>query len=177
MNAALIVPLKHAGLALAIGLGPVSTRPALPAVAATRESINPAGLGAFVLKVAAALRQMALALWLAMGPFPGGWPRPGDTGRRSHRAGAPRGPRTFSKPVAARFRLVTSRGAPRERPARAFRGNRSRDQFNLAEASLMLAQDTIRTWTFPVLSKLDGIAIAIKSASRATLFPSRGCSP
>ena len=71
MNAALIVPLKHAGLALAIGLGACLNAGLLYRQLRRHGIYQPQpGWGAFVLKVAAALAAMALALWLAMGPVP-----------------------------------------------------------------------------------------------------------
>ncbi len=71
MNAALIVPLKHAGLALAIGLGACLNAGLLYRQLRRQGIYQPQpGWGAFVLKVAAALAAMALALWLAMGPVP-----------------------------------------------------------------------------------------------------------
>src|SRR5260221_408219 len=71
MNAALIIPLKHAGLALAIGLGACLNAGLLYRQLRRHGIYQPQpGWGAFVLKVAAALAAMALALWLAMGPVP-----------------------------------------------------------------------------------------------------------
>src|SRR5260221_12804662 len=71
MNAALIIPLKHAGLALAIGLGACLNAGLLYRQLRRHGIYQPQpGWGAFVLKVAAALAAMALALWLAMGQVP-----------------------------------------------------------------------------------------------------------
>src|SRR6266511_87411 len=69
MNAALIVPLKHAGLALAIGLGACLNAGLLYRKLREYGIYHPqAGWGMFTLKVAAALATMAVVLWLAMGP-------------------------------------------------------------------------------------------------------------
>ena len=69
MNAALIVPLKHAGLALSIGLGACLNAGLLYRGLRRQGIFQPqAGWGAFTLKVAAALAAMASALWYAMGP-------------------------------------------------------------------------------------------------------------
>jgi len=69
MNAALIVPLRHAGLALAIGLGACLNAGLLYRQLRRHGIYQPQpGWGMFALKVAAALAAMALALWLAMGP-------------------------------------------------------------------------------------------------------------
>jgi putative peptidoglycan lipid II flippase len=71
MNAALIVPLKHAGLALAIGLGACLNAGLLYRQLRGHGIYRPQpGWGTFALKVAAALAAMALVLWLAMGPAP-----------------------------------------------------------------------------------------------------------
>src|SRR6266436_7546095 len=71
MNAALIVPLKHAGLALAIGLGACLNAGLLFLQLRRHGIYRPQpGWGAFALKVAAALAAMAVVLWLAMGPAP-----------------------------------------------------------------------------------------------------------
>ena len=71
MNAALIVPLKHAGLALAIGLGACLNAGLLYRQLRQHGIYQPRpGWGAFALKVAAALAAMGLVLWLAMGPTP-----------------------------------------------------------------------------------------------------------
>ncbi len=71
MNAALIVPLKHAGLALAIGLGACLNAGLLYRQLRRHGVYRPQpGWGAFALKVAVALAAMALVLWLAMGPAP-----------------------------------------------------------------------------------------------------------
>ncbi len=71
MNAALIVPLKHAGLALAIGLGACLNAGLLFRQLRRHGIYLPLpGWGTFALKVAAALAVMAAALWLAMGPAP-----------------------------------------------------------------------------------------------------------
>ncbi len=69
MNAALIVPLKHAGLALAIGLGACLNAGLLYRKLREYGIYHPqAGWRMFTLKVAAALATMAVVLWLAMGP-------------------------------------------------------------------------------------------------------------
>ena len=71
MNAALIAPLKHTGLALAIGLGACLNAGLLYRQLRRHGIYQPQpGWGMFALKVAAALAAMALALWLAMGPVP-----------------------------------------------------------------------------------------------------------
>ncbi len=71
MNAALIVPLKHAGLALAIGLGACLNAGLLFRQLRRHGIYLPLpGWGSFALKVAAALAVMAVALWLAIGPAP-----------------------------------------------------------------------------------------------------------
>src|SRR6266567_860801 len=71
MNAALIVPLKHAGLALAIGLGACLNAGLLFRQLRRHGIYLPQpGWGTFALKVAAALAAMAAALWLATGPAP-----------------------------------------------------------------------------------------------------------
>ncbi|MCL4800010.1 MAG: murein biosynthesis integral membrane protein MurJ [Burkholderiales bacterium] len=69
MNAALIYPLRHAGLALAIGLG-ACLNAALLYRRLRRDGIYAPqpGWRAFALKVAAALAAMGVALWFAMGP-------------------------------------------------------------------------------------------------------------
>ena len=69
MNAAFVVPLKHAGLALAIGLGACLNAGLLYHKLRQHGIFVPQpGWRAFALRVAAALAVMALALWLAMGP-------------------------------------------------------------------------------------------------------------
>ncbi len=69
MNAALIVPLKHAGLALAIGLGACLNAGLLYRKLREYGIYHPqAGWRVFTLKVAVALATMAVVLWLAMGP-------------------------------------------------------------------------------------------------------------
>jgi len=69
MNAALIVPLKHAGLALAIGLGACLNAGLLYRKLREHGIYHPqAGWRKFTLKVAAALAAMGVVLWLAMGP-------------------------------------------------------------------------------------------------------------
>jgi len=69
LNAALIVPLKHAGLALAIGLGACLNAGLLYRKLREYGIYHPqAGWRMFTLKVAAALATMAVVLWLAMGP-------------------------------------------------------------------------------------------------------------
>jgi putative peptidoglycan lipid II flippase len=69
MNAAFIVPLRHAGLALAIGLG-ACLNAALLHFFLTRKGIySPQpGWALFLLKIAAAVGVMAAALYFAMGP-------------------------------------------------------------------------------------------------------------
>ncbi len=69
MNAALIVPLKHAGLALSIGLGACLNAGLLYRKLREHGIYSPQpGWGMFALKVAAALAAMAVVLWLVMGP-------------------------------------------------------------------------------------------------------------
>jgi putative peptidoglycan lipid II flippase len=69
MNAALIVPLKHAGLALSIGLAACLNAGLLYRKLRQHGIYSPRpGWAMFGLKVAAALAAMAVALWLAMGP-------------------------------------------------------------------------------------------------------------
>jgi putative peptidoglycan lipid II flippase len=69
MNAALIFPLKHAGLALSIALGACLNAALLYRKLRQQGIYQPQpGWGAFGLKVAAALAAMALVLLLAMGP-------------------------------------------------------------------------------------------------------------
>ena len=69
MNAALIVPLKHAGLALSIGLGACLNAALLYRGLRAHGIFQPRpGWRTFALKVAAALAAMAAVLWLAMGP-------------------------------------------------------------------------------------------------------------
>jgi len=69
MNAAFIVPLKHAGLALSIGLGACLNASLLYRKLREHGIYAPQpGWGPFALKVAAALAGMAAALWFAMGP-------------------------------------------------------------------------------------------------------------
>ncbi|HEX4798891.1 MAG TPA: murein biosynthesis integral membrane protein MurJ [Burkholderiales bacterium] len=69
LNAALIVPLKHAGLALAIGLGACLNAGLLYRKLREHGIYRPqAGWRKFTLKVAAALAAMGVVLWLAMGP-------------------------------------------------------------------------------------------------------------
>jgi putative peptidoglycan lipid II flippase len=69
MNAALIVPLKHAGLALAIALGACLNAALLYRGLRRRGIFAPeAGWHAFLAKVAIATALMAAALWAAMGP-------------------------------------------------------------------------------------------------------------
>ena len=69
MNVAFIVPLRHAGLALAIGLG-ACLNAALLYRRLRRDAIYAPqpGWRGFALKVCAALAAMAAALWFAMGP-------------------------------------------------------------------------------------------------------------
>src|SRR5438105_9480384 len=69
MNVAFIVPLKHAGLALAIGLGACLNAALLyRGLRAARAYTPQPGWGAFALKVASANALMAIALFFAMGP-------------------------------------------------------------------------------------------------------------
>jgi putative peptidoglycan lipid II flippase len=69
MNAALIVPLKHAGLALSIGLGACLNAGLLYWKLREHDIYSPQpGWGMFAVKVAAALAAMAAVLWPAMGP-------------------------------------------------------------------------------------------------------------
>jgi putative peptidoglycan lipid II flippase len=69
MNAALIVPLKHAGLALAIGLGACLNAGLLYRGLRSRGIYTPRpGWVVFVAKVAAAAISMAATVWLATAP-------------------------------------------------------------------------------------------------------------
>jgi putative peptidoglycan lipid II flippase len=69
MNFALVGPLKHAGLALAIGLGACLNALLLYWFLRKHEIYSPQpGWPAFALKVAVSVLVMAAALWLAMGP-------------------------------------------------------------------------------------------------------------
>jgi putative peptidoglycan lipid II flippase len=69
MNAAFIVPLQHAGLALAIGLGACLNAGLLYRGLRRREIFQPRpGWGGFLARVATAVVLMALALRFAMGP-------------------------------------------------------------------------------------------------------------
>jgi len=69
MNAAFIVPLKHAGLALAIGLGACLNATLLFRKLRQHGIYQPqAGWWKFLAKLAAALAAMALVLWSAKGP-------------------------------------------------------------------------------------------------------------
>jgi putative peptidoglycan lipid II flippase len=69
MNVALVGPLAHAGLALAIALGACLNAALLYRGLRTREIYRPQpGWGAFLAKVAAAVALMAIALAAAMGP-------------------------------------------------------------------------------------------------------------
>jgi putative peptidoglycan lipid II flippase len=69
MNAVFIVPLRHAGLALAIALGACLNAALLYRGLRRREIYAPEpGWRAFLGKVAAATALMAAALWFAMGP-------------------------------------------------------------------------------------------------------------
>src|SRR5256712_8362278 len=100
MNAALIVPLKHAGLALAIGLGACLNAGLLFRQLRRHGIYLPLpGWGSFALKVAAALAVMAVAVWLAIGPGPlgGGGPR-GARGPPGSGVVPPRAPPFFSRP-------------------------------------------------------------------------------
>jgi putative peptidoglycan lipid II flippase len=68
MNAALIIPLKHAGLALAIGLGACLNAGLLYRYLRLQDIYKPQpGWAAFALKVAAAVAVMAAVLYFAMG--------------------------------------------------------------------------------------------------------------
>jgi putative peptidoglycan lipid II flippase len=72
MNLAFIFPLRHAGLALAIGLGACLNAGLLYRALRKRGAYAPEpGWPAFLLRVAAAVAAMALALYLAMGDA--GW--------------------------------------------------------------------------------------------------------
>jgi putative peptidoglycan lipid II flippase len=72
MNAVLIGPLKHAGLALAISLGACLNAGLLFRELRRHGIYRPQpGWVVFALKVTAALAAMAVVLWLAMGPH--GW--------------------------------------------------------------------------------------------------------
>ena len=69
MNFAFIVPLKHAGLALAIGLGACLNAALLYRYLRSHDIYRPQpGWLAFALKVAVSVLAMAAVLWLAMGP-------------------------------------------------------------------------------------------------------------
>jgi len=69
MNLAFIGPLKHAGLALAIGLGACLNAFLLYSYLRKRDVYVPQpGWPAFALKVAVSVLAMAAALWFAMGP-------------------------------------------------------------------------------------------------------------
>jgi putative peptidoglycan lipid II flippase len=69
LNAALIGPLKHAGLALAIGLGACLNAALLYRKLREHGIYAPEpGWSSFTLKIGAALLAMAAALWFAMGP-------------------------------------------------------------------------------------------------------------
>jgi len=69
MNLAFIVPLRHAGLALAIGLGACLNAGLLYRRLRRDRIYAPVpGWGAFMLKVLVALAVMGAALWFAMGP-------------------------------------------------------------------------------------------------------------
>jgi putative peptidoglycan lipid II flippase len=69
MNAAFIVPLKHAGLALAIGLGACLNAGLLYRKLREYGIYTPQpGWAGFALKIGVALAAMAAALWFAMGP-------------------------------------------------------------------------------------------------------------
>ncbi|MFY9314444.1 MAG: murein biosynthesis integral membrane protein MurJ [Burkholderiales bacterium] len=69
MNLAFIGPLKHAGLALAIGLGACLNAFLLYRYLRKQDIYAPQpGWPAFALKVAASVAAMAAALWFAMGP-------------------------------------------------------------------------------------------------------------
>src|SRR5262249_28106526 len=69
MNAAFIVPLQHAGLALAIGLGACLNATLLYRGLRRRDIFRPRpGWRLFLLKIAVAAGLMAAALWFAMGP-------------------------------------------------------------------------------------------------------------
>jgi putative peptidoglycan lipid II flippase len=69
MNAALIWPLKHAGLALAISLGACLNAALLYRGLRRREIFRPRpGWGAFAAKIAGAVGAMAVAVAFAMGP-------------------------------------------------------------------------------------------------------------
>jgi putative peptidoglycan lipid II flippase len=69
MNAAFVYPLRHAGLALAIGLG-ACLNAALLFRRLRRDGVYAPqpGWRVFIAKVLAALATMGIALWFAMGP-------------------------------------------------------------------------------------------------------------
>lgn len=68
MNAAFIVPLRHAGLALAVGLGACLNAALLFRKLRQHGIYQPqAGWGGFLARLATSLAAMALVLWLAMG--------------------------------------------------------------------------------------------------------------
>ena len=68
LNAALIFPLKHAGLALSIGLGACLNAGLLLSQLRSRGIYTPqAGWGGFIAKLLVALAVMAVILWFAMG--------------------------------------------------------------------------------------------------------------
>ncbi len=69
MNLAFIGPLKHAGLALAIGLGACLNAALLYRTLRSHGIYAPLpGWGAFLARIAAAVLAMCAALWVAMGP-------------------------------------------------------------------------------------------------------------
>jgi putative peptidoglycan lipid II flippase len=72
MNLAFIVPLKHAGLALAIGLASCLNASLLYRGLRRRGDYIPqAGWAVFLLKLLAALAALAVVLWFGMGPEAG----------------------------------------------------------------------------------------------------------
>jgi putative peptidoglycan lipid II flippase len=71
LNAVLIWPLKHAGLALSISVGACLNAGLLFALLRRRGIYKPqAGWGAFALKLALAVFVMAAAIWIASGSAP-----------------------------------------------------------------------------------------------------------
>ncbi|MDW8469910.1 MAG: murein biosynthesis integral membrane protein MurJ [Burkholderiales bacterium] len=87
MNAAFIVPLKHAGLALAIGLGACLNAALLyRGLRRAGAYVPQPGWGAFALKTAAATAAMSAALWLAAGE--GDWWLAAGAGARVARLAA-----------------------------------------------------------------------------------------
>jgi putative peptidoglycan lipid II flippase len=87
MNLAFIVPLRHAGLALAIGLASCFNAGLLLRGLRRRNVFRPrAGWSAFLAKVAAALLVLGTVLWLSSG-VESGWLRTYGAGERAIRLG------------------------------------------------------------------------------------------